>query len=249
MAETKICPHCKMVIDKKASICPHCRRRQGMSLLGKIILIIIALIFIGYFIPDYKKTSRVNPPRGTSGSRSSSSSPVEYIVKAKLLRIRAAPTAKSEIIGTLKMGESIFLNSPASLSGEGEGLAWVKVRNGYVHSNYIIRKSALRDAKPYVEILNSSWTRSEYGSRAEFTITLRNNAPWDIKDVQFHTGYYSKSGTLIDYGDETVYEIFPAGSTKTVKIEEFIRDQVYKAGVTVKDAKWEWQEGKPHLDW
>jgi hypothetical protein len=47
--DQKQCKSCKMMIPKGAKICPYCRKRTGMSLLAKLLLIFIGLgIFASY---------------------------------------------------------------------------------------------------------------------------------------------------------------------------------------------------------
>lgn len=41
---TKVCKHCKSEIPAGAKICPHCRKKQGMS---KILIVVIVLVVLG----------------------------------------------------------------------------------------------------------------------------------------------------------------------------------------------------------
>lgn len=45
MAKTKICPHCRSEIDKKAKICPHCQKKQGSGCGCATFAVIAAIAF------------------------------------------------------------------------------------------------------------------------------------------------------------------------------------------------------------
>ena len=47
---TKICKHCKTEIPYGAKVCPQCKKKQGMGLVAKIIIVIIVLfVLVGLF--------------------------------------------------------------------------------------------------------------------------------------------------------------------------------------------------------
>lgn len=46
--EEKKCKYCSMMIPKSAKVCPHCRKKQGVSILEVICLLIFGLFVIGY---------------------------------------------------------------------------------------------------------------------------------------------------------------------------------------------------------
>ena len=58
---TKLCKHCKTEIPYDAKICPQCKKKQGMGIVPKIIIIIIALALIGSFASK----SDSDTPNGT----------------------------------------------------------------------------------------------------------------------------------------------------------------------------------------
>lgn len=47
MENEKKCKHCAMMISKEAKVCPHCRKRQGMSVVGGIFLVVAIFFLFG----------------------------------------------------------------------------------------------------------------------------------------------------------------------------------------------------------
>jgi len=72
MADKK-CRHCAMFIPKEAKICPHCRKRQGMSLPLKIILIIFGIALLPYIFEAYEEQQNALNAYKSKGNNSSNS--------------------------------------------------------------------------------------------------------------------------------------------------------------------------------
>lgn len=71
--KTKLCPRCKMEIDKRASKCPYCKSKIGISArdcFGSIILIVFVIVIIFWIIPQFMKG--FNNSAGSTSSYSES---------------------------------------------------------------------------------------------------------------------------------------------------------------------------------
>lgn len=103
-------------------------------------------------------------------------------------------------------------------------------------------------AKDSLIIQEYSCSRCKY-SKVCWKIHVWNQSDKAIKDIHFKMHYCAKSGTMIDTGEETVYEVIKGGEKRLFKFEEYLRDQVVKARVSIDNAKWIDEEGKVYLDW
>lgn len=77
-----------------------------------------------------------------------------------------------------------------------------------------VEKKVKKNPEDYITIKKSRWSDAYGMGLAKWRITVANTSERDIKDIQFATTYTSPSGTVLDSGKETSYEIFPAGKTK-----------------------------------
>lgn len=66
-------------------------------------------------------------------------------------------------------------------------------------------------------IMNYKWRKSAGGNVMQADFTILNQSDNAIKDVKITCTHYAKSGTKIDSNTRTIYEIFPAKKSKTVK--------------------------------
>lgn len=103
-------------------------------------------------------------------------------------------------------------------------------------------------AKDSLVKLNFSWEKCR-GLQACWKVHVWNQSNKAIKDIHFKMNYYSKSKTVIDTGEETIYEILAAGEKRWFEFDEFLRDQVVSASVTIDNAKWIDEKGETYLDW
>lgn len=79
-----------------------------------------------------------------------------------------------------------------------------------------------------------------FGNKMKVDLKIKNTATIaSFKDVIIHFTYYSKTETEINSYDHTIYEIFPAGSTKEfeIKIENY---------ADVKTINWSISKAIPH---
>lgn len=93
----------------------------------------------------------------------------------------------------------------------------------------------VRSPEQYLEISKFTWSTGGFGSVMKVNLTFKNKLPFDVKDAVITCELAGPSGTAIDTNTETIYEIFPAGKTKTIREFNmgFIKSQSKSAGCRV----------------
>ena len=86
-----------------------------------------------------------------------------------------------------------------------------------------------------MEIVKQSWRKDVFGTMATINITVKNTAPFDIKDIIIRCHFYAKSGTKVNSSKHTIYEIIEPGSTKKFRNVNlgFINPQASRGGCQV----------------
>lgn len=90
----------------------------------------------------------------------------------------------------------------------------------------------------YIEVVKNDWALDWFWTVATHTITLKNTSAIDYKDITLKAVYFSNSDTELDSTRKTIYEILPAGTTKTFKDVNFwfVHSQSSKSKVSVTSA-------------
>ncbi len=96
----------------------------------------------------------------------------------------------------------------------------------------------LADPDSALKIRKWSWSKDGFSNIMIATFTIKNNANFDIKDVEITCVHSSPSGTVIDRNTRTIYEIFQAGKTRTIREFNmgFIHSQAQRSGCTIMSA-------------
>lgn len=73
-----------------------------------------------------------------------------------------------------------------------------------------------KDAAKLIGVANWEWHKGGFDTimMADFVIT--NSSPWPVKDLTITCHHSANSGTQIDENTRTIYEIFPAHSTRLI---------------------------------
>ena len=89
-----------------------------------------------------------------------------------------------------------------------------------------------------LEISEFRWWTDGFGSIMMIDISIKNNAPFDIKDMTLKCRHSAASGREIDSNTREIFDIFPAGRTKKVSDFNmgFIDQQVKRSGCVVLNA-------------
>ena len=79
------------------------------------------------------------------------------------------------------------------------------------------RKRWLSKPETALQIVKWSWHKDGFDNIMMATFTIKNNATFNIKDAEITCNHSSPSGTEIDMNTRTIYEVFRAGTTRTIK--------------------------------
>ena len=98
-----------------------------------------------------------------------------------------------------------------------------------------IRTTATND----LEVVNSEWTKTGFGSIAEWDVTIRNNSELaTYSDIRYTTRYTAPSGTALGTHSGVIYETIRPGQARTFSDinDGFINTQASRAGFTITGA-------------
>ncbi len=100
-------------------------------------------------------------------------------------------------------------------------------------------KKAQETPEEFVKIIKQSWRTDGFGTIAVVNLTVKNMAPFDVKDIIFLCNFYGNSGTRLNSIEKQVFEIIQWDETRTFKNIElgFINSQATRGGCRVGFAK------------
>lgn len=248
-ANEKKCPRCAEVIKKEARVCKHCgyeytetqiaadkaqdSRNQKNGAIGCIGILGVFLI-IGMCSPNKDE------PAATDGN--STAIPALSLVDAKALEARN----KDQIAAKLKEAKRLPASDVESNARAYEELvklaptntAFITKRDRY---QAVIAKAARFGDHPEeaLEIAKFSWTKGGFGSVYLVHLTVKNAAPFAIKDFTLECNHQGPSGTDMDSNTRVVYELVPANGAKRIREINmgFINGQVATSRCNITDAK------------
>ncbi len=87
--------------------------------------------------------------------------------------------------------------------------------------------------------LNYKWWKTGFDNIMEADFTIRNTSSRGVKDIEIECVHYAQSGTQIDRNTRTVYDVVPAGKTRTFPKFNmgFIHDQVKSSSCQIEDVE------------
>jgi len=93
----------------------------------------------------------------------------------------------------------------------------------------------LKRAMEQTKLTNFTWRKEGFGSVMMADFTIRNDSPFDVKDLVIRCTDAAPSGTVIDHNTRTVYEIVKAHSTRTFRNVSmgFIQSQAQRSGCDI----------------
>lgn len=227
-ANEKACPRCAEVIKKDALVCKHCghefsaaeieqqrekeaagRKNGAIGCLG-IIALLIAVGMCSESDPD-EGSNTVEPVTAVSLEDAKALEKTNAAaIATKLQEARALP-ASDAAANARVYGELVTL-APANTE-------YSRKRDEYA----AIVSKAEREASMYesnpetaLELENFNWEKGGFGSVQLVRFTVRNSAPFDIKDFELTCVHQGGSGTDMDRNVRVVYERVPANGTKRV---------------------------------
>lgn len=103
-------------------------------------------------------------------------------------------------------------------------------------------KTPFEAADPVVDldVVRFSWTKSGFGSVATFDVTIKNKSKVAAYgDIEYETTYSAPSGTRVDRGHGSIFEVIQPGQTRTFKDlnDAFVHSQASRAGLAIVSAK------------
>lgn len=92
-------------------------------------------------------------------------------------------------------------------------------------------------ARAQIGISHWEWKQSGFGVVMTADITITNNSPWNIKDIEIEVVPHAASGTELGRHDETIYEVVPAHSLRSFQDVHmgFIYAETKTAGALISD--------------
>ncbi|WP_404357039.1 hypothetical protein [Methylotuvimicrobium sp. KM1] len=96
-------------------------------------------------------------------------------------------------------------------------------------------KKAQKAPEEFVKIIKQSWRKDGFGTIAVVDLTVKNTAPFDVKDIIFLCNFYGNSGTQLNSIEKQVFEIIRYDETRTFKNIDlgFINSQAARGGCRV----------------
>lgn len=74
-----------------------------------------------------------------------------------------------------------------------------------------------RDAVRSLALKTFSWEKTGFGTGMHASFTISNPSDFDVRDVKISCDLTAPSGTRVDSTTQTIFEVFPARSTRTTK--------------------------------
>jgi hypothetical protein len=75
----------------------------------------------------------------------------------------------------------------------------------------------LKRAMARTKLTKFNWRKDGFGSVMIADFTVRNDSPYDVKDIEIQCKHSAPSGTVIDQNTRTVYQIVKANSARTFR--------------------------------
>lgn len=172
----------------------------------------VSFILVGVTAPDPK--TEANPP---TKPNSVAASPAELATLEKknaaqiaALKKQAEQLPASDVEGNLKLYKQLSELAPANTEfSQKVGQYESKISARARYSNYPEEALTIEDF---------DWNAGGFGSIMEISrLTVRNDAPFPIKDFELRCVHQGNSGTDMDRNTRTVFEIVPANGKKTVR--------------------------------
>lgn len=146
----------------------------------------------------------------------------------------AKPPKKTSRVTWVFLGLLVFVVGLGALNGpSGSGSATTSAGTTPIAD----ARSEKDKAVSALQIKKFDWQKGGFDSVMKITITVQNTGNRDVKDIRLECTHASNSGTVIDSNKATIYELFPAGKSKTVRDFNmgFINNQVASSSCAIVD--------------
>lgn len=229
-ADEKKCPDCAEIIKKDAVVCKHCGHRfsqqemeaekrraaemQKNGAMGCIVLVVlIAIIGTCSSGNERSNTSAVVAPFEDPAVSNLSPEQQKALeernkdeIAAILTRVRKLPAA--DIEGNERAYAELVRLAP--------GNATYSEKLSHYRGLKALAATYEENPERALEITKFSWEKGGFGSVQLVHFTVKNNAPFPIRDFELTCTHQGPSGTDMDKNVRTVYELVPANGSKRV---------------------------------
>lgn len=247
----KKCPKCAEVIKKEAVVCKHCghqfsateiaaekQRQADASKNGAIgcVALLGLLALVGMC-----SSGEDEEPKSATSNESIKTIPMLSPEEQAALEKKNQPEinkvlrqAKALPASDLEGNERIYKKLTELAPGNA---AYTEKRNEYL-SKIALAATYQSNPERALEIANFSWEKGGFGSVQLVRFTVKNSAPFAIKDFELTCNHQGPSGTNMDRNVRVVYELVPANGSKRVREVNmgWIHNQVTTSRCEITDA-------------
>jgi hypothetical protein len=226
-ANEKKCPRCAEIIKKDAVVCKHCGHQFSASeieaekkaqakatkngavgcfgVLG--LLLIIGMCSAGGKEDAASNSTTVEAQALTAEQQKALEVSNKKLIDAKLKEIKTLPESDAE--GNAKAYGELVTLAPANSS-------YIEKRDRYAG---IVAEAATYAENPEkaLELVKLTWEKGGFDNVQLVHFTVKNNAPFAIKDFTLECNHQGPSGTDMDSNTRVVYELVPANGQKRVR--------------------------------
>lgn len=124
---------------------------------------------------------------------------------------------------------------PASAPEAAAAKAFKRKLAARAEEDRLEKLSPLERATQQTKLLKFNWHKDGFGSVMIADFTIRNDSPYDVKDIDIRCVHSAPSGTVIDQNTRTVYDLVKAHSTRTFTNVNmgFINSQAESSGCQI----------------
>lgn len=172
----------------------------------------VSFILVGITAPEPDTSKAGNPPNTAALLSPTEAAALEKKNAAQIdsLKREVAELPASDIDANLRIYQRLSELAPAN-SGFAEKVTTYRAKHA-------ARARYEEHPEEALEITTFDWTKGGFGSIMMIDrLVVRNDAPFPIKDFVVKCIHQGPSGTDMDSNTRKVYEIVPAGDTKTVR--------------------------------
>jgi hypothetical protein len=85
--------------------------------------------------------------------------------------------------------------------------------------------------------LDFEWGKTAFETVMEANFVIKNDSPYDVKDITIRCVHYAESGTQLDRNTRTIYDIVRAGSSRRFENFNmgFMHSQAVKSACAIRD--------------
>lgn len=178
----------------------------------------VSFMLIGVFAPgsqDAREKQLLSSQNGAEAESALSAAEMEAIEKKNgsriaKLRSEVSKLPASDVVGNLRLYKQLAALAP--------GNAAFAKKVGEYETRLAARDRYADNPEEALSIVDWNWNTGGFGSIMEISkLTVRNDAPFAIKDFKLHCIHSGNSGTEINKNTRVQFELIPANSERTFR--------------------------------